>query len=224
MAARLQHRRGHRDDVAGSGAHADGSIEVESLHALEAKHGTLPPTLTSASSAGAHFWFYCDSPVPSSVDRVGRFIDIRADGGYVLAPPSIHPDGPTYRWLSNRPLAPVPEWLLTLARKPEPKIEVEYRRHTGPPGAYGKAALDREVAALTQFPRGSRNHALNRTSFVPHQLVAGGELDGNLVHNQLLDASKANGLLVDDGPHQVMATIRSGARAGLQHPRSRDRR
>ena len=78
---------------------ADGSIGVASLHALEAKHGTLPPTLTSASSAGVHFWFYCDSPVPSSVDRVGRFIDVRADGGYVLAPPSIHPDGPVYRWL-----------------------------------------------------------------------------------------------------------------------------
>jgi hypothetical protein len=35
----------------------------------------------------------------------------------------------------------------------------------------------------------------------------------------LLHAAHECGLLHDDGHHQVMATIRSGARAGLQNPR-----
>jgi len=70
---------------------------------------------------------------------------------------------------------------------------------------------------------GSRNHALNKASFCLHQLVAGGELDGPDVERELLAAAYANGLMADpgDGPRKVMATIRSGARAGLQHPRRR---
>jgi hypothetical protein len=43
------------------------------------------------------------------------------------------------------------------------------------------------------------------------------------VERELLAAANANGLLSDpqDGPQKVLATIRSGARAGLQNPRSR---
>jgi hypothetical protein len=43
------------------------------------------------------------------------------------------------------------------------------------------------------------------------------------VERELLAAAERNGLMADpkDGPHKVIATIRSGARAGLQHPRSR---
>jgi hypothetical protein len=93
----------------------------------------------------------------------------------------------------------------------------------GTPGAYGAAALDREIGDLSRVPPGQRNPALNRASFVLHQLVAGGELDGAEVERRLIDAAFANGLMTDpaDGPRKTMATIRSGARAGLLHPRSR---
>ncbi len=212
---------------------ADGSIGVESLHALEAKHGRLPDTLTSASSAGTHFWFRCESPVPSSADHVGRFIDIRADGGYIMAPPSIHPDGPVYRWLSSRPLAPAPDWLLQLARKKRPAPTISQRAiarmrprpldGNGSPDAYGRAALEYEVAALAATPQGSRNHALNRATFSLFQLVAGGELSESEVLDRLIAAARANGLMTDpdDGPRRVFATIGSGRRAGMQHPRTR---
>jgi hypothetical protein len=88
------------------------------------------------------------------------------------------------------------------------------------PGAYGQAALEREIAALANTAPGSRNHALNRASFALHQLVAGGVLDGNEVQQRLVGAAHANGLMAE-GPRAVMATIASGARAGRQHPRSR---
>jgi hypothetical protein len=210
---------------------ADGSIGVESLHALEAKHGQLPPTLTSASAAGPHFWFRCESPVPCSVDHIGKCIDIRGDGGYVIAPPSIHPDGPIYRWLNDRPLAPAPDWLLQLARKkPAPTISQRAiasmrPRHNGNGSldAYGRAALEYEVAALAATPQGSRNDALNRATFSLFQLVAGGELSEGEVLARLIDAARANGLMADpnDGPRRVFATIGSGRRAGMQHPRTR---
>lgn len=54
-------------------------------------------------------------------------IDLRGDGGYVAAPPSIHESGAVYAWhkgrsLDDAPLAELPEWIL--ATKPEHKATV----------------------------------------------------------------------------------------------------
>jgi putative DNA primase/helicase len=208
----------------------DGSIGTESLIELEIKHGALPPTLCSTTSAGCHLWFKLSTPLQSSPSRVGRFIDIRADDAYVLAPPSIHPDGDSYRWRNTRDLAIAPEWLVQLARKRPTISERAFasvrppsQHGNGLPDAYGQAALDREIAALAAAAPGTRNHALNRASFSLHQLVAGGELSEVDVRTKLIEAACANGLMTDpnDGPRKVELTIRSGARAGLQHPRTR---
>jgi hypothetical protein len=207
----------------------DGDDGATALAVLEAKHGPLPETLISLTSNGCHFWFVCDSPVPCSADeRIGRGLHVRGEGGYVLAPPSVHPDGPLYQWTNNRPLALAPHWLIALTRK-RPTISERalaaagIRRYSESPSAYANAALEREIASLANTLPGGRNHALNRASFSLHQLVAGGELDAAEVQRRLLDAASANGLMADpeDGPRSVQRTIASGARAGLQHPRNR---
>jgi hypothetical protein len=43
-------------------------------------------------------------------------IEWRAEGGFVLAPPSVHPDGPVYQWSvdSADAFADAPQWLLDL--------------------------------------------------------------------------------------------------------------
>jgi hypothetical protein len=64
----------------------DGGTGATALQQLETEHGELPPTLASASSAGCHLWFKNNDPVPSTVSRIGAGLDVRADGGYVLAP------------------------------------------------------------------------------------------------------------------------------------------
>jgi hypothetical protein len=206
----------------------DGDYGATSLVKLEVKHGPLPPTLTSVTAGGCHFWFVYEGPVPCSADeRIGRGLHVRGEGGYVLAPPSLHPDGPTYHWTNNRPPALAPEWLVRLTRKPPPKpitSKIPPWPWSGSrSGNYGKAALEHEIAALANTLKGGRNHALNRASFSLHQLVASGELNAAEVQRRLLDAATANGLMSDpeDGPRAVEATIASGARAGLQHPRKR---
>jgi hypothetical protein len=208
----------------------DGAIGAETLEALEAKHGSLPATRISTTSNGCHFWFQADRPIPCRVGGQAGFppaLDIRADGGYVMAPPSLHPDGPIYQWANTREIANAPDWLIQLARakaKPivAPRAHVPIRP-AGPISNYAAAALEREIGALTSTPPGARNHALNRASFSLHQLVAGGELDGALVQEQLIAAATANGLMSDpaDGPRSVERTIASGARAGILHPRNR---
>jgi hypothetical protein len=114
--------------------------------------------------------------------------------------------------------------LIHLTRKPPPgPITSKIAMRPGCTDAYGKAALEHEIAALASTLKGGRNAALNRASFSLHQLVAGGELDGAEVRNRLFAAATANGLMDDpeDGPQSVARTIASGARAGLQLPRNR---
>lgn len=43
-------------------------------------------------------------------------LDFRGNGGYIVAPPSIHPDGHTYQWLRSPalPFPEAPDWLNTL--------------------------------------------------------------------------------------------------------------
>jgi hypothetical protein len=205
----------------------DGRDGATCLSRIEATHGPLPDTLISIASSGCHFWFRYTGPIPCSVGRIGPGLDVRGDGGYVLAPPSVHPGGLRYRWTNNRPLAVAPEWLVRLTRKPPPKpITSKIVMPPRPPGDsdnYGRAALDQEIATLARTLPGARNAALNHASFRLHQLVAGGELDGAEVRAQLIAAAGANGLMSDpeDGPPSVHRTIASGARAGLLHPRNR---
>ena len=65
-------------------------------------------TPTVLTNRGEHYYFrYPDYDVPSrSFKELG--LDIKSDGGYVLAPPSKHPDGGTYKWKVNL-VAELPE-------------------------------------------------------------------------------------------------------------------
>jgi len=75
----------------------------------------LPVTAEVATGGeGWHHWFQVGREL--SCARLGPGLDLKADGGYVVAPPSIHPSGKQYAWHPSRtlgdvPLAPVPEWV-----------------------------------------------------------------------------------------------------------------
>lgn len=205
----------------------DGDAGFATLAEIESVQGRLPPTLLSSTGNGRHYWFVAQDSIPCSTAKIGPGIDVKADGGYVAAPPSVHPNGKIYRWI-DASIVPtnVPDWLLQLARKkPAPTISERalstIKPPNGQPNAYGDAALDREIETLAGAPAGTRNGVLNCCSFKLFQLVAGGELDRAQVIERLIDACHRNGLVADDGWKTVMATIHSGMRAGLQHPRSR---
>jgi hypothetical protein len=95
-----------------------------SLERLEAELGPLPETVQSATGGGGrHIWFSLGGGAapPSSVLAPG--LDLKSEGGLVIAPPSLHASGTRYAWRPNlgpdeHALAPVPPALLsrTLAR------------------------------------------------------------------------------------------------------------
>jgi hypothetical protein len=222
---------------AGSGVwilDVDGNDGAASLYALEAEHGALPATPEVITARGRHLWFKYTVPISCSTGRIGPGIDVRADGGCIMAPPSIHPTGQVYAWWTDSfDLASAPNWLLELTRKKPPSISERALAHIRPPyhhtatgEAYGRAALEYEIAELASAPNGTRNHALNRATFSLFQLVAGGELARDEVLARLIEACHLNGLMADpgDGPRKVEKTIQSGAGAGAQHPRTREGR
>ena len=96
-----------------------GEIGEDSLAALEAAHGPLPPTLENRTrSGGRHLIFY--GSIPSSVGKLGPKLDVRSRGGYVLVPPS-EVEGSPYSLLHDRPIAMLPTWVGdVLARPIEP--------------------------------------------------------------------------------------------------------
>lgn len=93
----------------------------DSLEALEQAHGPLPDTI-KATTGGGGLHVYFAHPGGLVHNKVGLVagIDLRGDGGFVVAPPSVHPSGRSYAWLAPAlaaPLpAPMPPWLLQLVR------------------------------------------------------------------------------------------------------------
>ena len=98
----------------------DGDQGGASLSNLEANHGALPPTREAITGGGGrHLWFKYTGPIQSTAAKIAPGIDTRGDGGYVIAPPSIHESGRAYVWSvdSVDELAIAPAWLFDLARK-----------------------------------------------------------------------------------------------------------
>ena len=77
----------------------------------------LPPTPVSNTGKGNHYIYR--HPGFEVRNFAGKLpgLDFRGDGGYIVAPPSIHPSGREYEWAIDPQMVqpePVPEWLMKL--------------------------------------------------------------------------------------------------------------
>jgi hypothetical protein len=91
----------------------------ESLHTLVRSFGELPEAPIVQTGNGFHVYLKMPggTDIPPSAGKVGVGLDIRGVGGYVVYPPSVHPNESVYEWTSGEgqelPLAP--QWLVELA-------------------------------------------------------------------------------------------------------------
>jgi hypothetical protein len=98
----------------------DGMAGERELAALEAKYGKLPASVEviTPGGPGRHVYFKhpADLSIGNSVSKIAPGVDIRGQGGYVLSPPSRHPNGGIYvRSVDSADvLADAPQWLLDL--------------------------------------------------------------------------------------------------------------
>lgn len=129
------------------------------MRAFTERYGRLPETWTVATpNGGWHIYFHYIQGSKSFAG--GHGIDIRSDGGYVVAPPSTirRGDGSigSYRWIRapwDCPLAEAPEWLAREIVQGQKKASGERRSSAG----------DSEMAALARgVGEGQRNDAAAR--------------------------------------------------------------
>jgi putative DNA primase/helicase len=82
-------------------------FEVADLEqAIEREIGASLPTTWTAETprGGRHLYFALpDGELPGNRTGLLKRIDVRGEGGYVIVPPSVRPDGRAYRWI-------VPPW------------------------------------------------------------------------------------------------------------------
>ena len=114
---------------AGIGLVTDGLVVLDfdvknngfkSKELLEKKYGTLPATRIHLTGGGGLHYIYKNPDRTNIKNTVGFAgfpgVDIRANGGYIVVPPSPHESGKQYEVLDDSPIALAPAWLLVLAR------------------------------------------------------------------------------------------------------------
>jgi hypothetical protein len=105
----------------------------------------LPETATTLTGGGGlHLWFKRPESLDGRSCKTLRIDGLHTSGidikgvcaGYVVAPPSVHPDGPSYLWecssrIDEIPIADAPAWLAALVRS-SGKRTVEFTPHAVP--------------------------------------------------------------------------------------------
>jgi P4 family phage/plasmid primase-like protien len=79
----------------------DNKSGEDSITQWQSENGQLPDTLTAISGKGGRHLYYRTGDNCRSKTGVIKNVDIRADGGYIVLPPSIHPNGNRYTWVDD---------------------------------------------------------------------------------------------------------------------------
>ena len=193
-----------------------------SIKSLIDRHGDLSGVpRVRTGSGGWHLFFACSGrPIHNSAGRVGEGLDIRGDGGYVIAPPSVHASGRSYVWeIDPIRLPEFPAWLLDKAAPPEPTLgtrPVKLSKVERNVSSWASSAFDAEIRAVRSATAGTRNMTLNRSAFALGQIVGAGLLDQGAVERTLVDSALGVGLT----EREAAMTVRSGLRAGARRPRA----
>jgi hypothetical protein len=102
----------------------------------------MPPTRAVRTGSGGWHLYYTHPGRPLAAKVTGLpGVDIKTDGGYVVAPPSVHPDtGRPYRWVGDRPVVAMPAGLLAACR---PVDAVRRATRDGQPGGPASGGVSR---------------------------------------------------------------------------------
>jgi hypothetical protein len=192
---------------------------METIAKLAADGCTFPSCPEARTgNGGLHLFFALPKKLKSSKNRLGKGIDVKSTGGYVVAAPSTIDKseagpGGTYRWIVAPPkqgLPQLPPWALAkLAPRVQPlaKFEPEITEDLAMRSLEGIA---RKIAGA---PEGQRNDVLNWGAYHAGELVKQGKIGSGDVMRRLTQAALAAGLPLPE----AQATILSGLRSAAGH-------
>ena len=164
----------------------------------------MPETVRQQTGGLGWQRFFAPDPRLRNGVRVLPGLDTRAAGGYVAAPPSVHPSGRRYRWIvppGEAEPARAPEWLVALLEPVESPEPVAPARR-GPPAdlsRYAAAALEKATGRVAAASVGQQCDTLEHEAFGLGRLVGG----------RVLTRAEARAELVAAGLRMPSATGRS---------------
>jgi hypothetical protein len=204
----------------------DGEEGRQSLTTLPEFDRSPSPVVTTGK--GSQIYFRHIGEQVRNFARKLPGLDLRGDGGYVVAPPSIHPNGRTYAFFPgfelDKALSEPPPSLLQLIRGPREQTSAQVldfsqapaqRPTAAPLTRYVTEAVDREVGRVTAADDGTRNDTLNKAAFSLGQLVGAGQVSRGEVERRLFQAATRAGL----AEMEARRTIESGLTDGMAQPR-----
>ncbi len=160
----------------------DGEQGFESLNRLELIYGKLDaPTVITGKGKHLYFKMPENIDIKSSVSKIANHIDIRANGGYVVAPPSIHENGHQYTWENfdiNQDFPQAPGWLISLIANAEKQ----------------PLHFSDVLEEISNAPQGQRNDTLYKRSI---SLIARSKkefLDMEEIKQNIINAALQSGL------------------------------
>jgi hypothetical protein len=196
-----------------------------SLAALEETHGPVPETTEQRTGSGGRQLFFVlpdGVDVRNSTSKVGKNLDIRGNGGYVIVPPSGHPSGGHYAWTSAKGIAPAaaPQWLLELALKPKSKprpVSVAPPSGNTPDTSSKQNYAQKVLQSACENIRNSPSGEQHETRRDQARLVGGylQHLDEQAAYDALEQAVIASGA---QDVAKAMRTVRDGLEHGKAEP------
>lgn len=78
----------------------EGKFGADSWAEAIADHGEPDTLMSQTGSGGTHVIFQYNSAVKTASNVLGKGVDTRSDGGYIVAPPSKHRSGGKYTWFN----------------------------------------------------------------------------------------------------------------------------
>lgn len=159
----------------------DGEQGFKSLNCLELIYGKLDaPTVITGK--GKHLYFKMPENVElkCSTNKIADHIDIRANGGYVVAPPSIHENGHQYTWenfIPNQGFPEAPSWLISLItnaeKQPLPVSGVLEEIASAPEGERNDTLYKRSISLIGRAMRKNLNMAEIKENIINAAMQSG---------------------------------------------------
>ena len=202
----------------------DGPDGAAGLATLAAARGVaLVPTFTVATPRGGTHLYYRTPPGVRLRNTAGTLtprVDTRADGGYVVAPGTVLPNG-GYELVDDTGPPELPAWLVqALAERPAATLSTPAQTPRADVAGYVDAAVAGETHKVRHAQPGQHNAVLCRAAYALGQLVGAGVLAHATARADLVSAG---GFLVgadcDCTPSEVTRVIDSGLAAGARNPR-----
>lgn len=166
---------------------------LDSLEELERQYGKFPKTL-KVKTGGDELHFYFRHPGTPLSNRANILpgLDFRGDGGYIVAPPSVHKSLRSYSWEDeSEGIAPLPQWLLALLQKrssPPPQISNSNPKHV----FFGEGSRNNSLLSLGGFlkSKGVEHDELSQVLMSLNRSVCNPPLEDQEVHQITLSLHK----------------------------------